>query len=34
MPNAQLVELGSEDELMARLPELVTRVAAFLAESG
>jgi 3-oxoadipate enol-lactonase len=34
MPNAELVELGSEDELMARLPELVTRVAAFLAERG
>ena len=34
MPNAELVELGSEDELMARLPELVTRVAAFLAGNG
>ena len=31
MPNADLIVLGSEDELMARLPELVTRVAAFLA---
>jgi len=34
MPNAELVELGSEDELFARLPELVTRVAAFLAGTG
>ena len=34
MPNAELIVLGSEDELMARLPELVTRVAAFLAEPG
>jgi hypothetical protein len=34
MPNAELVELGSEEELMARLPELVTRVAAFLAGDG
>jgi pimeloyl-ACP methyl ester carboxylesterase len=34
MPNAELVELGSEDELMGRLPELVTRVAAFLAVDG
>jgi 3-oxoadipate enol-lactonase len=34
MPNAELIVLGSEDELLARLPELVTRVAAFLAEPG
>jgi pimeloyl-ACP methyl ester carboxylesterase len=34
MPNAELLELGSEGELLARLPELVTRVAAFLAEPG
>jgi len=32
MPNAELIVLGSEDELLARLPELVARVAAFLAE--
>jgi pimeloyl-ACP methyl ester carboxylesterase len=32
MPNAELVVLGSEDELLERLPELVTLVAAFLAE--
>jgi 3-oxoadipate enol-lactonase len=31
MPNTELILLASEDELMARLPELVTRVAAFLA---
>jgi pimeloyl-ACP methyl ester carboxylesterase len=30
MPNAELVVLGSEDELRARLPELVARVADFL----
>jgi 3-oxoadipate enol-lactonase len=34
LPNAELIVLGSEDELLARLPELVTRVAAFLAEQG
>jgi pimeloyl-ACP methyl ester carboxylesterase len=34
MPNTDLIVLGSEDELLARLPELVTRVAAFLAEPG
>jgi 3-oxoadipate enol-lactonase len=34
MPNAELIVLGSEDELIARLPKLVTRVAAFLAEHG
>ena len=32
MPNAELIVLGSEDELLARLPELVARVATFLAE--
>ena len=32
MPNAELIVLGSEDELLARLPELVGTVAAFLAE--
>jgi pimeloyl-ACP methyl ester carboxylesterase len=32
MPNAELIVLGSEDELLTRLPELVTTVAAFLAE--
>ncbi len=32
MPNTELIVLGSEDELLARLPELVTRVAGFLAE--
>jgi hypothetical protein len=32
MPNAELIVLGSEEELLARLPELVTTVAAFLAE--
>ena len=32
MPNAELIVLGSEDELLARLPELVARVAAFLTE--
>jgi pimeloyl-ACP methyl ester carboxylesterase len=31
LPNAELIVLGSEDELMARLPELVARVADFLA---
>jgi hypothetical protein len=31
MPNAELIVMGSEDELLARLPELVGRVAAFLA---
>jgi pimeloyl-ACP methyl ester carboxylesterase len=31
MPNAELIVMGSEDELLARLPELVARVAAFLA---
>jgi hypothetical protein len=30
MPNAELLVLGSEDELLARLPELVARVADFL----
>jgi len=30
MPNAELVVMGSEDELLARLPELVAKVAAFL----
>jgi 3-oxoadipate enol-lactonase len=34
MPNAELIVLGSEDELLAHLPELVSRVAAFLAEAG
>ena len=34
MPNAELIVMGSEDELLARLPELVGTVAAFLAESG
>jgi 3-oxoadipate enol-lactonase len=32
MPNAELIQLGSEAELLARLPELVARVAAFLGE--
>jgi len=32
MPNTELIVLGSEDELLARLPELVTRVAGFLTE--
>jgi pimeloyl-ACP methyl ester carboxylesterase len=31
LANAELIVLGSEDELMARLPELVARVADFLA---
>lgn len=31
MPNAELIVMGSEDELLARLPELVGRVAGFLA---
>ena len=30
MPNAELLVLGSEEELLAQLPELVGRVAAFL----
>jgi 3-oxoadipate enol-lactonase len=34
MPNAELIVIGSEDELLARLPELVARVDAFLAESA
>jgi pimeloyl-ACP methyl ester carboxylesterase len=34
MPNAELTVLGSEDELLARLPELVARVAAFLVGPG
>jgi pimeloyl-ACP methyl ester carboxylesterase len=34
MPNAELIVLGSEDELLARLPELVATVATFLAEPG
>jgi 3-oxoadipate enol-lactonase len=32
MPNAELIVIGSEDELFQRLPELVGRVATFLAE--
>jgi 3-oxoadipate enol-lactonase len=31
MPNAELIVMGSEEEMLARLPELVARVAAFLA---
>ena len=34
MPNAELIVIGSEDELFTRLPELVSRVAAFLLEPG
>jgi len=30
IPNTELVVMGSEDELLARLPELVGKVAAFL----
>jgi pimeloyl-ACP methyl ester carboxylesterase len=30
LPNAELVVMGSEEELLARLPELVAKVAAFL----
>ena len=30
MPNAELIVIGSEEELFARLPELVARVGAFL----
>jgi len=30
MPNAELIVMGSEDELLARLPELVATVAGFL----
>lgn len=33
MPNAELIVLGSEGELLARLPELVGTIASFLAES-
>jgi pimeloyl-ACP methyl ester carboxylesterase len=31
MPNAELIVIGSEDELFRRLPELIARVGAFLA---
>jgi 3-oxoadipate enol-lactonase len=34
MPNAELIVIGSEQELFDRLPELVGRVSAFLAETG
>ena len=32
MPNAELIVIGSEDELFTRLPELVAKVDAFLTE--
>ena len=31
MPNSELIVLGSEGEMMARLPELIAKVATFLA---
>jgi hypothetical protein len=34
MPNAELLVIGSEQELFDRLPELVARVSTFLAEPG
>ena len=34
MPNSELIVLGSEGEMMARLPELVAKVAVFLAADG
>ena len=34
MPNSELVVIGSEGEMMARLPELVEKVAVFLAADG
>ena len=34
MPNSELVVIGSEGEMMARLPELVAKVAVFLAADG
>jgi pimeloyl-ACP methyl ester carboxylesterase len=34
LPNAELIELESQDELFARIPELVQRVSAFIAGNG
>jgi hypothetical protein len=33
MPNADLVVMGSQDELLQQLPQLVAQVAAFLASA-
>jgi pimeloyl-ACP methyl ester carboxylesterase len=34
LPNAELIELESQDELFARIPELVRRVSAFITGNG
>jgi pimeloyl-ACP methyl ester carboxylesterase len=34
LPNAELIELESQEELFARIPELVQRVSAFIAGNG
>jgi hypothetical protein len=34
MPNAQLLEYGSQDELFSQIPTLVARVSAFIAGNG
>ncbi len=34
LPNAELIALGSQEELLRRIPELVARVSAFIAGNG
>jgi 3-oxoadipate enol-lactonase len=34
LPNAELIALGSQEELLRRIPELVARVSAFIGEDG
>jgi pimeloyl-ACP methyl ester carboxylesterase len=34
LPNAELIALEDQDELLRRIPELVARVSAFIAGSG
>lgn len=34
LPNAELIEFADQDELFRRIPELVTRVSAFIAGNG
>jgi pimeloyl-ACP methyl ester carboxylesterase len=34
LPNAELIEFESQEELFRRIPELVTRVASFIAGNG